>query len=258
MNDERLTNQKREIIMSSQEMSAEVTNPLAMFGLTQAEVPEFARADSGAGDENVGSEDQSTVTLALMQPLSAGVATSGGKIQPGQWRNSLSKEVYNELYISNIFFQKQFSMFYKRSAAKEGLVGVHDTLEQAIAALEGHPDKSQIEMIENGVHYVVAYDADGISFPAKIYMSKSAATASRDWNTQLANVNNGGARFLSVWKLSNEPRSNTKGSWWVPKVEFVGLHDDKVRYEATKAVYQALSESLNPASKPAIANASEG
>ena len=233
----------------------EVANPLAMFGIQAAElatVPSFAQADAGMGNENVNAEDQSTVTLSLLQPMSPDVIDSDGRIAPGSWMNSITKETFKELYVANIFFKKQYSLFYKRAAAKKGLVDSFDTLAEANACVGAHPDKHDIELIENGIHYVVALGADGVAFPARIYFKATSLPVSRDWNSQLEAVNKGNARFISVWKLGNKKRENDKGKWWVPAIEYAGMIGDEELYKNIRVIYEGVRDALAPQVSDAV------
>lgn len=249
---------------NTQAVATVADSPLAMFGIQEGQqvaVPDFAKGDVNAGNENVSSEDQSTVTLKMMQPLSPEVTE--GIARPGQWVNSITKEAYDELYLSNIYFEKAYSIFYKRGGSKKGMVSQHPTLDEANTAALNHPDmprdeqgqtvpvthaKSPFEIVENGIQYVVVFDSQGVGFPARIFFSKSALEISRQWNTQLAQANNGGARFLSVWKLSNTKRTVGQNTWWVPSVDFAGLNNQEAIYNDVKAIYEALKESKDSAS----------
>lgn len=230
-----------------------VENPLAMFGIQAAElaeVPSFAQADAGAGNENVSSDDQSTVTLSLLQPMSPEVVDNPGTVIPGVWMNSITKEKFTELYVANIFFQRSYPIFYKRNAPKKGLVDSFPTASEANAAYENHPDKQHLEIQETATHYVVVVNAEGIAFPARIFFKSTSLPVSRDWNTQLEAINKGNARFLSLWKLGVTKRSNDKGTWYIPKVEVAGLINDESMYNKIKDVYVGVRETLERLNSP--------
>lgn len=224
-------------------------NPLAMFGIQSAElaeVPSFAQADAGAGNENVSSDDQSTVNLSLLQPMSPDVVDNPGKVFPGVWQNNITKETFEHLYVVNVFYKKSYPIFYKRNAPKKGLVDSFDTAAEANAAYDNHPDKQHLEVVDTAAHYVVALNEEGIAFPARVYFKSTSLPVSRDWNTQLEAVNKGNARFISIWKLGVTKRSNDKGSWYVPKVEVAGYLTDETLYNSIKEIYTGVREALAP------------
>lgn len=211
---------------------------LALFDSNPAEMPAFLMETPNMGNDNVSAEDMVMPQLKIMQPLSPEMETITGA-QPGVLFNSVTNEMFENVYAVNLGFKKQFSVFKSRKKGG-GFFGSFDTKEAATAhmgTLEGNVDDYQC--VETGVHDLLLLDANGEpSTPARMYFKSTTLSVSRAWNTLLATTNNGKPRFSSVWIIGTEKKKNDQGTWWIPKLSFAGFVTEGL-YEAAKAQYLA-------------------
>lgn len=214
-----------------------MTSALALFDSMPAYItPEMANL----GNEELGAEDFKYPQLKLLQPLSPELDTNAD-LKAGKFFNTLTGEQFDDVTLINIFVKPSVSVFKKKEFGG-GFAGNYRTEAEArdhVATLPG--DESHYQIQSTAVHYLLAVDADGKVSPIVYYMKGTALTVSKSWNTLIAMQLPNQPRFAGAWKLSPEKKSNAKGSWYLPKIEFLGYVPEHI-FEEAKKIYDSLAK----------------
>jgi len=209
-------------------LPAHLTNTLPSF---------LAKEDANLGNESVTANDLVLPRLKVLQQLSPEL--DEGKSQyiegakAGRIVNSVTHEVLESVNVINLHFDRSFNVWLKREMGG-GLVGTFPSQEAATNhLLDAGLNVASHDIVETATHYVLTLNDKGeITGQAVIDLISSGLTVSNNWNTNLKMLN--APRFASVWKLSTEKRSNTKGSWYVLKPEMAGYITEKSTYDKVK------------------------
>lgn len=200
-------------------------NALSIFNnqsTDMAVTPDFLANEGPAGNENVGAEDQAVPQIKLLQGLSPEVAEGlVDDARPGMLFNTITKECHHELYLMNLFFDKEWGVFKKRVLGG-GYHGSYDTQELAYEAIKDLPGNvDDYELSETAKHVVVIVDSQTgeAKQPAMIYCNSTKLSFSKKWNSQIATTNGDKPRFASVWRLYSTSQKNSKGTFFNFAVE---------------------------------------
>lgn len=201
-----------------------------------AELPEHLKNSEGLGNENVGSGDLQLSRLDLIQQLSPQLDKDNPSYlegaETGHLFDSATGDLFEGVFVINLYFDKRFQLFKKRSAGG----GFEGSFQSDEAARQHMDDESlpadQYDIVETDIHGCLMLDANGEpKKPCVIYMSGSKAKVSRKWNTALATQ--GGDRFASVWALSSVKEKNRQGQPYQNfKVDFAGWAGEALYAEA--------------------------
>ena len=208
-----------------------------------AELPAHLRdANSGLGNENVGSGDLQMSRLDLIQQLSPQIEDGNTAFiegaELGHIFDSATGDLFESVFVVNLYFDKRYQVFKKRKFGG-GFEGSHPTED---AARQHLTDESlpieQYDIVETDIHGCLMLDANGVpKKPCVIYMSGSKAKVSRKWNTALATQE--ADRFASVWSLTSVKEKNKQGQPYQNfKVDFAGYASEAL-YEEAKQNYLA-------------------
>ncbi|MGH1373578.1 MAG: hypothetical protein ACRBBW_16175 [Cellvibrionaceae bacterium] len=219
--------------MSEQEVS--------LFGTKSEMMPAHLTentADQGLGNEDVGVEDMALPRLNLLQPLSPQLDEVDGA-KAGLLHNSITDELYESVYLINLKYSKEFSVFKKRDFGG-GFNGSYESKAQAQSHIETLPGSpSQYDIVETAKHICLMLDSEGKpKQPVALFMKSTGLSVSRKWNSDINVRNEGAARFATVWELSSIKKSNDKGSWFIFVAEFAGWASEGL-YEDAKGFYAA-------------------
>jgi len=202
------------------------TNALSLTG--NAALPAHLAAMGAIGNENMNSQTLATPRLGLLQQLSPQVTKGKAEFiagaTPGQFFNSLSGEVMESLYVSNLFMQMGFTAFKKRALGKD-FQGNHPTIDAAVAHLQNQGlNPLDYDIDENHTHTLAVIDEINgvVKSPILFSLKRSGLGVSRGWNTQIVTLNANVPRFASIWKLEGTLVNGTKGSYYQPHVGFAG------------------------------------
>jgi len=211
-----------------------MTNEVALFGgqTLPTEVPAYAAADAGKGNENVSSADQQIPQIKVLNPLSPEV--EAGTATAGKLFNSLTEESADHFYLVNLHFEKSYPIFKKREMGG-GWAGTHDTLQAAQKAVAELPGgEVTYDIIETAKHTCLLLNAETgeIETPVHIYMKSTGLNVSRNWNSQIATRTAQTARYAAVWKMTSEKKQGNGNTWFVPKVEFTSYLPEALYKEA--------------------------
>lgn len=205
---------------------------VALFG-AKTELPAHLANAGSMGNENVSTSDLQIPRLNVLQALSPQVEELDGA-KAGLIHNSITDELYEELYVVNVYYDKEYTIFKKRDLGTEFL-GNHPTMEAAQAHLtsERPGRESDYNIIETGRHALIALDMQGNKVgPAELLCSGSKMFFSKRWNTDIATRCSDKPRFAAVWKLSPVKQKNDKGSWYNLKADFVNWCPEDLANEA--------------------------
>ena len=201
----------------------EVAKP-SVTSLFPTELPESARG-TGRGNENVGG-DKARPTIKLLQQLSpqlnAGNAAFIEGAEVGQFYNTVSGQTYDELYVSNLYYYKNWAVF-KNQKFGGGFEGNFLTRGEAEAHLVAEQlPINQYDLVETAHHIIALIDTEtGKIEPAEFMMASTKMPLSNTWNANIASA--GGDRFSSIWKMSSAMVTKGQNTWSQVVIDHVGF-----------------------------------
>lgn len=209
------------------------------------QLPEHLKNGTGAGNENVSSDDMTIPRLDVIQQLSPQLDPSNAKFiegaKLGHIFNSLTGDLYNHCFVINLHFETKWQVFKKRKFGG-GFEGSFDTEYAAQAHLDaqGLP-RDQYDIAETAIHKCLLLDENGNpDQPVLIYMSGSKMKVSKEWNSQIRLKDPRADRFAGVWTLSSVGEKNRQGQPYQNlKVDFAGWAPEGL-YEAAKTAYAGI------------------
>lgn len=218
-------------------------NNVVLFG-EKATLPAYAQQDATMGHENVGAEDLALPQIKLLQAISNEVHEIEGAA-PGMLLNTLTQELYENVYLINLKFDKTYTIWKDRDLGG-GKMGDYDTEEAAKAALSTLPgSESDYAINETATHYVLIVNPETmqVESPAVMYMDRSKLSASRAWNSQINLKSNGQApRFASVWQVGKKAVKNKRNeTYFNLDIDFAGWAPESLYAEA-KVNYEGFNK----------------
>jgi len=227
-------------------MTKQQATEIMPFIPADAAMPAHLKNSNSLGNEQVSQNDIALPRLNVLQQLSPQVDESKSEFidtaKPGLLHNSVTNEVYESVYVVNLYYTTNYALFTKRAFGK-GFFGTYDTEKQALdyIAAEGLT-ADQLDIVKTGNHYCLLLDAKGEPItPILLSLSSTKLKVSNNWNADIHMA--GGDRFASVWELSTVRQSNAKGSWYNLHVDRKGWAA-KDLYNSAKENYEALTASL--------------
>jgi hypothetical protein len=223
----------------------ETTTKSVVGFLAGDQLPSHLQHGTGAGNENVSSDDMTIPRLDVIQQLSPQLDASNAKYiegaKLGHVFNSLTGDLYTHCFVVNLHFDTKFQVFKKRKFGG-GFEGSFDSEAQALASLDsqGLP-RDQYDVAETAIHKCLLLDDQGNpDQPVLIYMSGSKMKVSKNWNSAIRLKDPRADRFASVWTLSSVGEKNKQGQpYQNMKVDFAGWAGTDL-YEAAKSVYAGI------------------
>lgn len=214
--------------------------------------PDWMKADSNRGSENVTNNDITLPRIQIVQDLSP----QGKKNKPeyiegaesGMVFNTISGELYElPLAFIPVHFETEYNV-WKDQDSGGGFFGSYSSEAEANAEKvrlvkeEGEKD-TDLEVVDTAVHYVLVLRPDGSLEEAVISMAKSQAKVSRRFNTMVKMA--GGDRFSRVYLLGTVEDSNAAGQeYWNFKITPKGFVQSKEHYEHAEKVYEAINSGM--------------
>jgi hypothetical protein len=214
---------------------------VALFGDKET-MPAHVAAGKGLGNENVGVEDVAMPYLNLLQAMSPQVDELDSA-KAGMFHNSITDELYDSVFVINLYYSKEFAIFRKRNLGG-GFEGSFPSLEMAEAKIRDQLDNKtgDYDVVETHRHVLLLLDKEGNPVqPVIMNMSSSKVRVSKAWNAEI-NVKCGSAdRFAAVWKLDPVRQSNSKGTFYNVGVTFAGWAPEAL-YNEAKTYYSAVAK----------------
>lgn len=214
-------------------------------------LPSFASDAPSVGSENVSADDLKIPMLKVLQALSPELQEDNAKYiegsKAGMVANTVTGEAVKSVKCMNLYFKKSFVVWLKREAGG-GKVGEFDTEAAARDYLtETGLDPATHDISPTATHYLLLLndDATEIVGQAIVPMTGTGVGVSDTWNS---NIQMTGApqRFLSVWELGTQKRSNTKGTWYVFDPQMIGFQQSKEIFDKAMEDYTAISGTQAP------------
>lgn len=186
--------------------------------------------DAGAGLEHATAQDYALPFIYLLQKMSPQVDKDQPErylegAEPGMFLNTVTGELFEELNVIPVEFQKVFIEWIPRDAGG-GFVSQYNTRADADKnCAEGH------QIVDTANHFVLLWSPrDETWTQAIISMTSTKLKASRNWVSRMGAVTiptpDGGkkvaptyARYYKV--LPDGPMKNEKGTYYIVKVEAV-------------------------------------
>ena len=228
--------------------ATQTTDLTTLFGEQNTQLPAHLAdndEDAGLGNENVSVEDQQIPRLSLLQKLSPQLDSVEGA-QAGMFHNSVTDELYPEVYLINLAYKKEYTIWRKRNKGG-GYCGAYDTNEAALAQIDTLPGNTEDYDVEETAKHaclVINPETGEIAQPIVVYMKSSALQASRNWNSQIATFNGNNPRFSSIWHLTSIQQSNENGSWFSWKINKGAWVPNEAMYNTAKDFYNTISHSF--------------
>jgi hypothetical protein len=228
-------------------------------------------ADAGAGQEGADKDSYAIPFLIVLQPLSPVVVDEtipGAKA--GMILNSVTNELFNELFLIPCAFQRRWIRWGAREAGG-GFKGEFTTPQakdiQArgeVKELEGrlyypeqdgsiNPKKSD-RLSDTRSHYVLGLrdiKEPGFSFPALLALTSTGIKVSKNWMSRMEGIRlrKGGKpdgelynppSFSHVYRLTSIKEQNEKGTWFLPVINMVGPVEHPDLYRSAKAFHEQI------------------
>lgn len=202
-------------------------------------------AQSGAGNENITSDDLELPRLKLLQAMSPECA-EGGDMQivgakAGMSVNTMSGELLEDIYCINVFFGREFPVFRDRQMGGDGIpITVEKTAEEAKAYItENGLSTDEFNVVETARHLLLVCDEEGNPlYEAIMLMSATRLRLSSQWNSKIVNTHMD--RYANLWKLTPKRVTNTKGSWFTYEVE-LSNYASEAAFNQAHAMYNAVA-----------------
>lgn len=224
-----------------------------------AQLPAHIDRDSTEGNQNVGQEDLQTPRLKLLQYISNEVKKKNSEYvegaEPGLMMDSVTKELFTEVYLINLFYERKFNLWRTRDAGG-GLIASCDSEAEAKEELAKICEAERInlddkeivektfEIVDTPTHYCLLIDAEtGAPSPIIVTMESTKQKVSKAWNTRISKKP--GPRYAFIWKLNEMDEQNSRGEdyknyalseagWATPEL-----------CEAAKEAYDSLMKQFN-------------
>jgi|14BtaG_2_1085337.scaffolds.fasta_scaffold17167_3 hypothetical protein len=205
-------------------------------------LPDYLKTDTSVGNENISADDLTVPYISLLQSISK-PCTKGSPeyvkgAEPGQFYNTVTKEVSDELLCANMFVNTVFSVNKKRQLGDD-FQGEFALQEDAMEHLEAEGlNPSDYDIKENHKHTLALFDAEtgNLESAAIFSFRNTALKASRLWNTQILSAYPNADRFAGIWRITPQTQSNNMGSWFTPNIELAGYPSEEV-YDVLKEKY---------------------
>jgi hypothetical protein len=149
--------------------------------------------------------------------------------KPGQFFNTVSQELYDELRVVPAYFSQSFIEWTPRDEKEgQGLVAVHAPGSPIIATATRIKGRNTLPngnlLMDTRSHFVLLVKKDGSMEGALIALSSTGIKVSRRWMSQMKSATIPGpngpipaSMFDYSYKLTTEEEANEQGSWhqWV-------------------------------------------
>jgi hypothetical protein len=201
-----------------------VATPVATGGVQVPEYLEQGVIDhAGEGLERATMRDFALPFLYLLQKGNPQVDENDDKYlegaKPGMFLNTVTNELFDELQVVPVDFEKVFNEWVPRDAGG-GFVASWPSQEQAEA---GKREDTQI--VETSNHYVLYRRDDGTWGHAVLSLTSTKLKSSRNWLSQIAQrmVNTGEGRkvapsYSCVYVVSSVSDSNEHGTFFTTAI----------------------------------------
>lgn len=216
------------------------------------QMPAHLAALGAIGNENIGSGELATPRLYLLQALSEQVIKGSASYvkgaTAGNYINSLTNQLFEELFVANLFMTRVFNVNKKRIFGQDDWRGTHNSPEEAMARLDADGvNPADYDIADTHVHTLAVIDAVNgtIETPIQLSMKATGLKESRAWNSNIITIGGNVPRFASVWKLGARLNTNNKGSWYVPQVAFAGWASKEL-LDGLNTLYQNLRGTAAP------------
>lgn len=216
--------------------------------------------DAGAGLERATQQDYALPFVYLLQKMSPQVDPDSPKhiegAKPGMFLNSMTQELFEELKVIPIEFEKKYIEWVKRDAGG-GFIAAYDTradAEQNLTDAENH------QIVDTANHYVLVENNDGEWQPAILSLTSTKLKASRRWVSTMGMVtipgpNNSRLRAPTYAKFymvrPDGPITNVKGTYFILKVEAIEGEDGWVKDKNLREMAKNFRASLQAGTRGA-------
>ena len=211
-------------------------------------------ADAGLGMEGADKSSFAIPFLSILQGLSPQLETVDGA-KPGLFINSITNEVFKEVYVIPCAFQRRFLRWAPRSEGG-GYKGEYNPVDIETGKIAGVSTNNEGRlMLENDElkdtrnHFVLMQTESGAWTGALLSLSSTQIKKSKRWMSLILGIEMRNAQgkpfnppsFSHVYKLSAVKEENSKGSWWGLQVEKVEPVGDAELYAKAKAFHNSVS-----------------
>ena len=210
-----------------------------------ADMPEYLKKGTGAGNENVKAEDLVIPRLQIIQPNSPELDADDSKFIPdckqGQMFNSLTRELFESITVCDVFFRKEWAVFVKRTAGG-GYRGAFPTQADAVASMADSDKPQDLEIVETALHFALVIDAAGKAVAEIVIpMTSTKLKVSRNLNSMIRM--RGGDRFAGTYTITTKKEKNDKGTFFNFNVSPSSWVTEEV-YARAQATYESIQAGI--------------
>ena len=213
---------------------------------TNEAMPAHLAGVGAIGNENIGADTLATPRLYLLQALSDQVVKGNPNYvagaQSGMFLNSISNELYDELWAANLFMTRLYNVNKKRIFGQKEWKGTFPSVEAAVAKLTADGcNVADYDIVDTHIHTLAIVDpvSGNILTPVQYSMKGTALRESRAWNSNIVTHGPSVPRFSSIWKMTSKLNTNNKGSWYTPQFSFAGWSPEPM-YAELNTLFQGL------------------
>jgi len=208
-----------------------------------------------AGDDLKGFEDVRMDTMAvpfvrIAQKLTPQIEEDNPDqipgLKEGDFFNTLTKDGYGKTLRCIVLKFEHIYIEWKPN--RGGFVGYHDVENAERIAVDrtfGAWKTKEGNLLQENYVYMILVDGHESEGPCVLSLSSSMIKAAKEWNRlMVTHVMENGVKarpYYLIWQLTNEKRSNEKGSWFAPVIKFEGYVNER-QYALTKEERLALPE----------------
>lgn len=196
---------------------------------TDTALPAHLAGLGAIGNENIGADTLATPRLYLLQALSDQVVKGNPNYvqgaSAGMFLNSISNELYDELWVANLFMTRLYNVNKKRIFGQKEWKGTFPTVDEAVAKLTADGcNVADYDITDTHIHTLAIVDpvTGAILTPVQYGLKGTALRESRAWNSNIVTHAPNAPRFSSIWKVTSKLNTNNKGSWYTPQFAFAG------------------------------------
>lgn len=219
------------------------------------------QADAGAGMEGADKESYALPFLIILQKQSPQIDDIVGA-KAGQFFNTVTEELYNEVMIIPCAFQRTFIRWAPRDEGG-GFKGQYDPFEVQEFEKDdrGFPCIGDDNLADTRSHFILVKNKNGSWTPAVLSLSSTQVKKSKRWMSQISSIQIdcdegkfNPPSYSHTYKLTTVKEENTMGKWFGVKIEIIGIIEDKTIYELAKKLNKQVTEGAVKSAEPSDNN----
>lgn len=200
--------------------------------------PAYIKKGSGRGNDEVTFNDITLPRISIIQDLSDQHKKTSSKYiegaEVGMMFNTVTNELYNELYFTPFYFTKKYLVWVQRKYDSSGVLkGVFDRVEQAEEFVRNDEMSNTLEIKLTHEHLILADDGSELI----LSMPSTKIKVSSAFNSLIKLI--GGDRFSHRYQLTVVPEAKSTLKYFNFKIQVAGYPSELV-YKKAERLYEQL------------------